>query len=480
MARAATKRPTRTKTNSTTAKTKNRRTSTPAGAPSLRTYRAALAYLDGKTNYEKMLRAGYNATNFNLSRMLRLLSRVGNPQKKLNCLHIAGTKGKGSTAHMLASVLRQAGFRTGLYTSPHFTDIRERVEIDGELISESEFTKVMAQVAAADAKMKSDSPTYFELLTALAFVHFAERSCEYVVLETGLGGRLDATNVVKPLVVGMTSISFDHMAQLGTTLEQIAEEKAGIFKPGITAISCPQPPAVRKVFKRVAEKVGCPVRFVGDDIEYSYRFEASRSTGPQTRVCLATSTTRIDHLKVPLLGEHQADNCGVALGMIDVLRESGIAISEQDTIDGLGKVQVQGRLEQIRAMPRTVVDAAHNAASVRALMKAIGQNIGYDSMVVIFGCSLDKDIDGMLTQLQTGADKIIFTSNGTPRSADPHELYQRFAEKSGKMAQVAPKLEDAFTIAQSCVTRDDLICITGSVYLVGEAKKRLTKEAFPD
>ena len=472
----------KTATRSTTARKRSLPSSAPVArkaAPAARStsvggiksYKAALAFLDSAVNHERMLRPQYNETKFNLSRMARFLSLLGNPQHDLACLHVAGTKGKGSTCHMLASMLQKAGHCTGLYTSPHFIDIRERVVLDGEMISESAFTKIVDRLAAAAAKMPNEQPTHFEFLTALAFVYFAEAGTKYCVLETGMGGRLDATNIIKPLVCGITNISYDHMAQLGHKLEQIAEEKAGIFKAGVPAISAPQPPAVKKVLKRVAAKAGNDLKFIGNELEFSFRFESSRATGPHTRICMATPTSRFDHLQVPLLGEHQAYNCGVALGMIDAMRAAGHPITEQNAIDGLAKVQVQGRLETIRLVPRTIVDAAHNAASVRALMKAIGQNIGYDSMVVIFGCAGDKDIEGMIAQLQTGADKVIFTGIPSPRSADPKDLLARFVEKSGKMAQMAPTLEQAYAIAQRCVTREDIICITGSVYLVGQAKK---------
>lgn len=445
------------------------RTSNRVGA--LRTYRAALEFLNTRTDYEKMVRVGYNHTNFNLSRMLRLLASLGNPHKKIRTVHVAGTKGKGSTCHMVAGMLQHAGYRTGLYTSPHFVELRERIAINDEMISERAFTKLIAKIAPAVEKLERDDPTFFEIMTAAAFLHFANEKVDVAVLETGLGGRLDSTNVTRPLVCGITSISYDHVAQLGNTLEQIAEEKAGIFKPGVPAISAPQPNGVKKVLRKAAERVGCPLRILGEDIEFSYRFESSRATGPHTRVCLSTPVTRFDHLRVPLLGEHQAHNCGVALAIVDALRQTDFDVPEQAAIDGLAKVHVQGRLELIRDMPRTLVDAAHNAASVSALMRAIGQNISYDSMVVIFGCSADKDVDGMLEQLQLGADKVIFTSIGTPRSVDPHELQARFVEISPKMAQVAEQLTDAYQIACNCVSREDLICITGSVYLVGLAKQ---------
>ncbi len=467
---ATTKRPAPART-ARKARPKRAPTRSPDGGRSIRTYRAALEFLNSRTDYEKMVRVGYNHTNFNLSRMLRILAGLGNPHKKLKTVHVAGTKGKGSTCHMVASMLQNSGYRTGLYTSPHIVDLRERIAVDGKLVTEHEFTKLIARIAPVVNRLRRDEPTFFEILTAAAFLHFVQQKVDIAVIETGLGGRLDSTNVIKPEACGIVSISYDHIAQLGNTLEKIAEEKAGIFKPGVPVISAPQVPAVKRVLRKAAERVGCPLRFIGEDIEFSIRFESSRASGPHTRVCLATPTTRFDHLRVPLLGEHQAYNCGVALGIVDALRQSGFEVPEQGAIDGLAKVQVQGRMELIRDMPRTIVDAAHNASSVAALMRAIGQNITYDSMVVIFGCSADKDIDGMLAQLQLGADKVIFTTSSTPRSVDPHELHARFMEKSQKMAQVGDTLEDAYAIACKSVTREDLICITGSIYLVGLAKR---------
>jgi dihydrofolate synthase / folylpolyglutamate synthase len=471
MTRIATpKRPTATKP---VYRPQSKRTSSrpSEGGRVIRTYRAALEFINSRTDYEKMVRVGYNHTNFNLSRMLRILAALGNPHKKIKSVHVAGTKGKGSTCHMVASMLQNSGYKTGLYTSPHIVDLRERISINGNLVTESELTKLIAKIAPVVSQLRRDEPTFFEIMTAAAFLHFASSKVDIAVIETGLGGRLDSTNVIKPEACGIVSISYDHIAQLGNTLEKIAEEKAGIFKPGVPVISAPQAPSVKRVLRKAAERVGCPLRFIGEDIEFSYRFESSRASGPHTRVCMATPTTRFDHLRVPLLGEHQAQNCGVALGIVDALRQSGHSVPVQGAIDGLAKVRVEGRMELIRELPRTIVDAAHNASSVAALMRAIGQNITYDSMVVIFACSVDKDIDGMLAQLQLGADKVIFTTAATPRSVDPPELHARFSEKSQKMAQIGATLEEAYQIACKSVTREDLICITGSIYLVGLAKR---------
>lgn len=442
---------------------------------SIRTFRSALNYLNTVTDYEKMSRVGYNHTNFNLSRMNRLLATLDNPHKQFRSVHIAGTKGKGSTASMVAHMLGNCGYAVGLYTSPHVTDVRERIAVNGQMISESDFTRLVGKLQPVVRKMAGDQPTFFEIITALAFLYFVERKVEIAVVEAGLGGRLDSTNVLKPEACAITSISLDHVQQLGGTLTQIAEEKAGIFKTGIPVVSAPQPRDVKKTLRAAADRVRVPLRFTGDEIEFSYRFESSRLFGPHTRVSLTTKQSRFEHLHVPLIGEHQAINCGVALGVVDALKERGFAIDDQKAIEGLSKVRLPGRLEMICEEPRIIVDGAHNAASVEAVMRAIGQNISYDSMVVIFGCQTDKDIMGMIDHVQLGADKVIFTQSRSPRAADPAELAIMYNERCGKMSQVASNLEEALAIADRAVGREDLICITGSFYIVGEAKRVIAK-----
>jgi dihydrofolate synthase/folylpolyglutamate synthase len=283
--------------------------------------------------------------------------------------------------------------------------------------------------------------------------------------------------VIKPEVTAITSISKDHMAQLGNTVEKIAEEKAGIFKHGVPAITAQQEPGVEAVLKRVADKVGAPFDITGKTIEFSYRFESSRMLGPHNRVCLTTANSKFEHLAVPLVGEHQAINCGLALSVIDKLKTRGIAINDSRAMEGLAKVTIPGRMEMVSQMPRVIVDGAHNAASLDAMMKGIGQHIPYDSMVVIFGCCSDKDVAGMLERITSGADKVIFTKVDNIRSSDPEELAARYVELYGKMAQVANTLDDALAIANRAVSKEDLICITGSFYLVGEAKKYFAAKA---
>ncbi|UCG16317.1 MAG: bifunctional folylpolyglutamate synthase/dihydrofolate synthase [Phycisphaerales bacterium] len=422
-------------------------------------------------NYEQGGRFGYNSTNFNLSRMTRLLSALGNPHRKFKTVHIAGTKGKGSTAAMLSSMLQNCNLKVGLYTSPHILSVCERISIHGTSIPEARFTRLVHQVSKVKLKSGSDAITYFEALTAVAFLYFAAEKVDVAIIEAGLGGRLDSTNVIRPEVCGITSISLDHTEQLGMTLAAIAEEKAGIMKQGVTVISAPQRLEAKNALRSASNKAKAPLRFTGEDIEFSYRFESSRAFGPHTRLCLTTPDSRFEHVHVPLLGEHQAINCSVALALVDALKQRGFPIDDQQAIEGLASVRLDGRMEMICDDPRIMVDGAHNAASVNALMRGIGQNVPYDSMIVIFGCQRDKDVAGMLRHIQLGADKVIFTGTGSPRAMDPHDLAATYVEQCGKMAQVAEDLEEAIRIAGGALTREDLICITGSFYLVGKAKR---------
>ena len=436
-----------------------------------RGYESALRYLLGQTDYEQMLRVRYNHDTFNLDRMGKFLKRLGNPHRKIRAVHIAGTKGKGSTAIMLAEMLKACRHKVGLYTSPHIVDVRERITINGEKITQAALARLICRAEPHIEKMAGDKPTFFEILTALAFCHFAAEKVDIAVIEAGLGGRLDSTNVLAPDVCGVTSISLDHVHQLGGDVAKIAAEKAGIFKAETPAVSVPQTPEATRVLKRAAKKSKVPLMFTGEDIEFSFRVESSRQQGCHTRVCLTTPRSRFEHLTVPLMGEHQALNCGLALALLDQLKAKGMAIDDDDAVRGLNGVYVPGRMEIIRDDPRVLVDGAHNAASMKALMRAMGQHIAYDSLVLIFGCAADKDIPGMMREIATGADKVIFTqARNNPRAAKPQDLAEAYEECCGRAAQTAEDSEKAIHIALSAVSRKDLICITGSFCLVGESK----------
>ncbi len=438
-----------------------------------RSYQQAIGYLFARTDYEKQERLRYNVTTFNLNRMQKLLSLLGNPHKKIHTVHIAGTKGKGSTATMLARMLEANGYDVGLYTSPHLVHLHERITVNAKMISDSEMCGLLNRVYAPVEKIsKTDPPTFFEIMTALAFMYFLDKAVDIAVIETGLGGRLDSTNVIKPKVVGITSLSIDHQNLLGDNIDSIAAEKAGIFKRGVPAITVQQEPSAMRVLKSQATAVKAPLSITGSDIDFSQRFETSREHGPHTRICLTTPTSKFEHLRVPLHGKHQAINCGLALAMLDKLKSAGYKIDNDKAAEGLHKVSLAGRMEMIWDDPRIMIDAAHNAASIKALIHAIGQNIPYDSMVVIFGCNSDKDVKGMLERLQYGADKVIFTRSNSPKAMSPEDLAEMYTEICGKMYQTAPSLGQALQIAKNAVSKEDLICITGSFYLIGQAKIR--------
>lgn len=470
-----TKKSTRSKKSTSTptaGKLKRATVSVPAGDVEITGYNTALRWLFTHTDYERMRIVHYNKDTFSLDRMKKLLDALGNPHKQLRCVQVAGTKGKGSCCAMLASMLGACGYTVGLYSSPHLVDLRERIKIGDSVISQNDLTEAFKLIASQYGKFKDDPPSFFEIMTATALRYFADQAVDVAVLETGLGGRLDSTTAVEPLAVGITNISLDHMNILGKTTPEIAREKAGTFKPGVPAISVEQEPEVAEVLESVANEVGCPLEFTGREIDFSYRFEFNRELGHHTRISVTTPTSRWEHLAVPLRGEHQAHNCGLALALLDKLKAEGFEIPEDQVIAGLAETQLDGRMEQVWDEPRVVIDGAHNAASITALIRALGAHIAYDSLVVIFGCGQDKDVNGMLKQLALGADKVIFTrAKSNPRAMEPEDLISDFGEVSGKMAQKADNLEAALKLASRAVSREDLIIVTGSFYLAGEAKK---------
>jgi dihydrofolate synthase/folylpolyglutamate synthase len=444
--------------------------------PRLESFSAAHRYLLDRVDVERISPSRLEADTLKLDRMFALMGLLDNPQRAIRTVHIAGTKGKGSTCEMTAACLEACGYTVGIYTSPHLLDIRERIRINREPIGAEAFVQVAQRVADAAANLEETDgePTFFELMTAMAFVHFADEAVDVGVIEVGLGGRLDSTNIITPEVAAVTSISLDHMHILGNTIEKIAREKAGIFKRGVPAVTIKQADSVLEVLRAYAAEVEAPFQVVGTDIDISIRFEAAGSLGPHHRVSLSSPRNEFDHLAVPLRGEHQAWNCVLALAILDKLCERGFKTPPSKVTQGLATVQMPGRLETVSTSPRIVLDGAHNGESIKCMMKAIAAHVPGESMVVVFGCAADKDIDGMLKEVGAAADKVIFTRvPGNTRAADPKDLARKLAE-SGKMSQVADDVAHALTLAKKAVGREDLICVTGSLYLVAEAKKLLT------
>lgn len=445
-------------------------------APKLADFESALAWLSDRTDVEKLSPSRVSHDTLKLERMRKLMSLLGDPHKLIRTVHVAGTKGKGSTCEMTAGCLEGCGYAVGIYTSPHLIDVRERIRINRRMIEHADFVAMAQRVADADAKLEEadGDATYFEIMTAMAMCYFADQAVDVAVIEVGLGGQLDSTNVITPEVSAISSISMDHMQILGDTIEKIAREKAGIFKPGVPAVVSMQKDSVLEVFREVAAQVGAPLEVVGKEIEFAVRFDPHGRDGPSTRVSVTSSAGfGYEHLPVPLKGEHQAHNCGLALAILCKLSERGFRVPETDVTRGLVTVTMPGRMELIKTSPRLLLDGAHNADSMKALMRGISSQIQPDSMVVIFGCAADKDIDGMLKELALGADKVIFTRSENVRAADPRDLARKFTEASGKMCQTAPDLTAAIELAKRAVGREDLICVTGSLYLVGEVKAML-------
>ncbi|OGO44796.1 MAG: hypothetical protein A2Z05_03155, partial [Chloroflexi bacterium RBG_16_60_22] len=352
-------------------------------------YKEALEYLLRFADYERLPRSGIV---WDLRRMERLLEGLGNPQHAARTVHVAGTKGKGSTAAMIASVLVQAGRRTGLYTSPHLLSFTERIQVDGKPIAGADWARLteslVPHVEAVNREGAFGELTTFEILTALAFACFREVGAEFQVVEVGLGGRLDATNVVRPQVCVMTSISYDHMDVLGDTLTKIAGEKAGIIKPGAAVVAAPQFPEAMAVIERVCRERGVPLVRVGEDV--TWRAGAFSPEGQSFRV---KGLKGEYDLRIPLLGEHQLENAAAAVAAVEAL---DAAIPAAAVVDGLARVKWPGRLHVLRRAPWVVVDAAHNAYSMKRLGEALQRHFKYDHLTLILGFGGDKDVAGMV------------------------------------------------------------------------------------
>ncbi len=439
----------------------------------INTWNKAIKWLKSRENLEKTRVARYNSEEYKLDRTVQLMKAMGNPHKSLKCVHVVGTVGKGSVTTMISSMLQNAGYTVGSYTSPHLEDVRERISINKEYIPKKDFIDLCANIEQVSNDIKIE-PTYFEIMTVMGITYFANQAVDIAIIEAGLGGRLDCTNVISPELVVVAEIDFDHTQILGSTLEKIASEKAGVFKKNIPIVSHKQTPEVEEVLISKAKSINAPIKILDRDIEFSRRFGSSEELGPHMRICLISDPDRYMHVPVPLPGDHQAMNCGLSIAALDHLRKSGFECSKEQIISGLTGTSLPGRMETIWESPRILIDGAHNPAAIRSLIRTLGVQAPYDSLICIFGCCQDKDTKSMLEQLALGADKVIFTkASKNPRAADPESLFKEFSNKSGKMAQFEPDINSALETAARAAGRDDLICIFGSFYLAGEAKEHL-------
>lgn len=437
-------------------------------------YPAALDFLLSRTDYERWPGFAY-ASRFDLRRMEDLLQRLDNPHLSARSVHIAGSKGKGSTAAMIAAGLRAAGYKTGLYTSPHLITLRERINVDGKPIPRRELADVVAKlrplVEAMDHELLYGELTTFELLTAAAFTHFQRKAAAFQVLETGLGGRLDATNLVNTEVCVITSISLDHQEVLGNTIAEIATEKAGIIKPGSIVVSSPQAKEAATVIRETCRRIGAPLVSVGSDVTWQ---EISSNLSGQSLTVKGVRSSY--HVTVPLLGIHQLQNAATAVATLETLN-----VPRESIEVGLANTCWPGRLQILKRRPMIVVDGAHSGDSARMLREALAQYFHFDRLIFIIGASADKDIAAIAAELAPLADSVIATRSRHPRASDPKVVADEFAQQRIE-AEVAEDVALAVSKAQGSAGRNDLICATGSLFLVAEVieyVKELRPELYP-
>jgi len=428
-------------------------------------YQQTLSDIFSHVDYSRTRQIPYNASTYNLERMRHLCERLDNPQNRFPSVHIAGSKGKGSTAAMTNAILQAAGYRLGLYTSPHLHSFRERMRIDGQLISQERLVELWERLRPHAKAL--ERTTTFEIITALAFMHFTEPVVDWAVLEVGLGGRLDATNVVHPRACAITSLSYEHTDLLGHTLSLIAFEKAGIIKSGVPVVVGPQSPEAMSVIEDVAQQAGARLWRVDED----WRYRIRQSTERGITLDIDGPDTHWQDLRVPLVGDHQAANATVAVALIQTLRNDGVAISEDTIRQGLAETYWPGRLERLNDEPLIVLDSAHNHHSADRLQKALSL-FPHRRLILLFGASADKDIEGMLEVLAQDAAAIIVTRSFHPRAADVATL-ARLARTIAPSTPVhiTDDALPAIQLAESLAEPDDMILVTGSIFVVAATRE---------
>ena len=441
-------------------------------------YKAALAYIEGFIDYERSPDFSRQARLYNLNRISLLLERLGNPHDRLQVIHIAGSKGKGSTAALIASVLTQAGYKTGLFTSPHLITPRERCRIDGDLISKADVACYIEKLKPAIETVSTSEfgrVSFFEIYTALAFSYFADKATDFAVIEVGLGGRLDATNVVTPVATVITPIGLEHTAILGETYTEIAGEKAEIIKQKCPLALAPQHPEARTVFEKVASERNAPIvepkNLVGRDCSASSSRLVRNADGLPVaqEFDVETDSESYPQLTMPLLGHHQFINATTAVTAIECLKQKGYRVPKTSVYAGFKNVQWQGRIQRIRSSPIVVLDGAHSPASMEVLCSTLRQSFRYDRVTFIVSLMRDKNLTAIGNIVSQTADFVIATQVlNNPRVMSAEEILDAWENTCEKISACSTP-EKAITRALSGASPTDLICITGSLYLVGQA-----------
>ena len=443
-------------------------------------YQQTLDYLYSFVDYSLQRSFRYLPEHFDLARMQALMAALGNPDQAYPIIHIAGTKGKGSVASFCASALRAAGYRTGLYTSPHLEEYIERIQIDGQPIPPTDLaTLVEAMKPQIEAIPRL---TTFEITTALAFLYFKQQGIGAAVIEVGLGGRLDATNVCQPKVAVITSLSYDHTYLLGETLAEIAAEKGGIIKPGVPVVLAPQKDEARLVIERIAAQCQAPLTQVGRD--YLFAPVAHSLENQTLLVWPASDQGRLDafiesgdvqdwepvRLTIPLLGHHQVENAATAYTALQVARQVGFMVSETAIRQGFGEVSWPARFEILQRYPPVIVDSAHNRDSAEKLRQALDDYYPGYPVVLVFGASEDKDIHGMFAELLPRVRQVVATKSVHPRAIEPEELVE-MAHQFGRPARAVPQVEDALQEALGLAEGEAVVLVTGSIFVAASARQ---------
>jgi len=435
-------------------------------------YQKALEYLYSYVDFSLQKAVTYSPERFKLERMQALVASLGNPQAAYPCIHVAGTKGKGSVSVLCASALSQAGYKVGLYTSPHLDDYAERIQINGEFIPHADLVTLAEQIKPHVAAIPE--LTTFEITTALAFMYFAMQKVNAAVIEVGLGGRLDATNVVLPEVSVITSISYDHTYLLGNTLTEIAGEKAGIIKPGIPVVVSPQEEEARIVLERIARERDAPLLQVGRDILFK---EVSHTLDGQTlQVWTPGGKNGSPRLTIPLLGSHQVVNAATAFASLQVFDQMGVKIGLKDIKGGFANAFWPGRFEIIQKSPAVILDCAHNRDSAQKLRFTLEEYYPGEKVHLVFGASEDKDIQGMLSELLPVVEELYLVKSFHPRAIEPDKLVD-MVSPFDRPVHVIDQIPDALEKAIQNLGTDQVVLVTGSIFVVAEARKYWEKKA---
>ena len=422
-------------------------------------YNLALDYLYSFVDYSLKHSSELAKADFNLDRMFALMESLSDPQKKYPIIHVAGTKGQGSTSALCASALRAAGYTVGLYTSPHLEDYCERIQVNGEPISHNELTGLVDEIKPHVAKIPM--LTTFEITTALGFMAFAKRGVDAAVIEVGLGGRLDATNVVTPRVSVITSLSMDHMAVLGDTLAKIAGEKAGIIKQGVSVVSSPQKPEALEVLERVARERDASLTLVGRDVP----FEIVGSSLDGQSFIIHNSR---EAFRIPLLGSHQLSNAATAYA---ALKASGLSITDEAIQTGFSQVKWPARFEVARREPPVIFDSAHNDDSFAKLRETLETYFPGRPVTLIFGASEDKNIPGMFREMKSKIKKLIVTRADHPRALEVEKI-QQLADQAGVGHDAVTPVSSALARALELSAKDGSIVLSaGSMFVTAEVMK---------